>query len=715
MKSQWEKFKHRTLTKVFLGYAVVAWVLIQVIEAVLPTFETPLWVAQTITFLLILGFPIAIIVGWASEKLPAVSEVAGSASEVPQLAHSTPRKTLVWIGIGSCVAVGFFGFYMMPFIFNEAAFERQYSGANFGPDRAVVPNSLKYKLLLENRGTRGNGTQSEVSVSPNGRYIVYTEFAAPNLGIYLHDLTSFEDASLLVTIQQNFESGYPQFSHDGQWIYYFSSGQIFRIRREGGTPQLVVAEGASVDGLATRGAEIIYRTINGSLETYNLNTETVSPFTNSDGEPLILDYSWPQFITGTSKIVATRGGRNSYSDISVDIIDVGTGETKTIAPNGFHGRYVSSGHVVFGRDDAIWAQPIDRDTFELSGDAVPVIFDAETFPTTIARAGFEISTDGRLVYTSASPFGTNVLEQDLVLVSREGIEQRLETESARHRFPMISPNNQFVSVTTFGLQGNSDIWVFDFTNKTLGRRTFNGSSERSIWSYDGSELIYQCNDRDICITAADGTSSSQTILAGFGNPVPTHHSEDGTLILEQGNPTQVFTFNLNEISETSLINLNLSPEGTESGDAMLSPDGLWLAYSSDETGRNQIYVRPYPNMNSGKWQVSRNGGRYPRWNQVTNEIFWWDQESSSIVKTLFQVSQTNSSPSVMTFSNPETLFTTPYRFNPGTSPWDYSFKEDNAIFIKDSGEVNAIQSQIKIHIVDDFFAELQGLAPSNFE
>ena len=113
MKSRWEKFKHRTLTKVFLGYAVVAWVLIQVIEAVLPTFETPLWVAQTITFLLILGFPIAILIGWASEKLPPLTDLPTSTSPALQPAHATPTKNLIWIGVGSCIVVGLFGFYIL--------------------------------------------------------------------------------------------------------------------------------------------------------------------------------------------------------------------------------------------------------------------------------------------------------------------------------------------------------------------------------------------------------------------------------------------------------------------------------------------------------------------------------------------------------------------------------------------------------------------------
>ena len=715
MKGKWEKFKHRTLTKVFLGYAVVAWVLIQVIEAVLPTFETPLWVAQTITFLLILGFPIAILVGWASEKLPAASGVSGNPSEVPQLAHATPRRTLVWVGTGSCLVVGLFGFYMMPFIFNESAFEQTRNRSGFGRELALISNSLKYKLMLENKGTRGNGTQSEISVSPNGRYIVYTEFASPALNIYLHDFTSFDEASLLITITQNIDSGYPQFSSDGQWIYYFDSSQIFRIRREGGTPQLVIDEGVSIAGLTTIGSDVIYRNVNGSLESYNLGSEIISPLMNASGEPLALDYSWPQFIAGTSKMLATRGGRGAYTDLSVDLIDLESGEIKVIAPNGLFGRFVSSGHVIFGRDEALWAQPVDPDTFELSGDAVPVIFDVEAVPA-FGRANYDISNDGRLVYTSKSDFGPNFALNQIALVNRLGDEQILEVTSGRHFWPRINPNNTLLSLTTFTEDGNPDIWVYDLVNGTLGRRSFTGNSGRAIWSLDGFELIYQCNDMDICITAADGTSSAQNILAGFQAPVPTYLSRDGTLILEHGNPSEIFITNLNESSETSLTNLNLSPSGTESSDGVLSPDESWIAYSSDETGREEIYVRPYPEVTSGKWQVSRNGGRYPRWNQDTSEIFWWDRVNLTLLNSQYEVSQGNSDRNSISFSNPETLYETPYRFSGSTSNWDYSPKDDNAVFIKRTNSAaNPIQSQIEIHIVDDFFGELQGLAPSNFE
>ena len=100
MPSQWERFKQSNIAKIVIGYSLVVWVLIQLIEAVLPTFETPLWVAQTLTFLLILGFPIAILVGWAYEKLPAQSTDAEGEEALPRLAHSTSKRSLALMGLG---------------------------------------------------------------------------------------------------------------------------------------------------------------------------------------------------------------------------------------------------------------------------------------------------------------------------------------------------------------------------------------------------------------------------------------------------------------------------------------------------------------------------------------------------------------------------------------------------------------------------------------
>ena len=121
MTSQWERFQQSNIAKIVIGYSLVVWVLIQLIEAVLPTFETPLCLAQTLTFLLILGFPIALLVGWAYEKLPAQSTDTDDDQSVPQPAYSTAREILVLVGIGSCAVIRLFGFYMMFFIFDATS------------------------------------------------------------------------------------------------------------------------------------------------------------------------------------------------------------------------------------------------------------------------------------------------------------------------------------------------------------------------------------------------------------------------------------------------------------------------------------------------------------------------------------------------------------------------------------------------------------------
>jgi len=688
-------------------------VLIQVIEAVLPTFETPLWVAQTITFLLILGFPIAILVGWASEKLPALSEDSANPSESLNPAHATSRRTLIWIGAASCVVMGLFGFYMMPFIFDEDAFKG--SSSNFldvGEGRRVVSSS-RFQFKVENKGTRGSGVQSEISISPNGRYLVYTEFVVPNLTMYLHDFTSFDDPKILVQTALNGNTGFPQFSSDGQWIYYHQNLRLLRIRREGGTPQVVIDGGVQPLGIATSGVEVIYRGQEG-LRSYNLSTEIDSVLTTLSGEELELDYSWPQFIPGTKLLIATKGSIGNFANASVDLINLETGEINSLAANGFYGKYLQSGHIVFVRDDSVWALPLNPETFEIVGDAAPVLFDAEINPGR-ALANYDSSLDGRFIYTSGNITGLNVGSHDLVSVDRNGEETSLGIETGRHWFPSRNPVHPTIATTVFDNDGESDIWLFDLQNKTLGRRTFSANSSRSIWSYDGSELIYACGvQSSICITAGDGTSSASTLLEGFQRPLPTDQASDGTLLITQGEPAQIYKINPNETANTenTLVNLNLGPSGTENEDGRLSPDEQWIAYSSDETGRSEIYVRPFPNISNGKWQVSREGGRYPRWDGLRNEISWMQREGNRVYSSSFQANERTDGTFVISFSNPQLLLSSDYRFTGTVASHDYFSETGEFYFLKNIEQVDAIESQIKLNIINDWFGELSDLVPA---
>ena len=714
MKSQWEKFKHRTLTKVFVGYAVVAWVLIQVIETVLPTFETPVWVAQTIIFLLILGFPIAILVGWASEKLPAASDVSGAPSEVSQLAHATPKRTLVWVGVGSCIVVGLFGFYMMPFVFDDSAFKR--AGNNNLPDynSAARYSSVKYEIDIGETGTRGWGSRSDIALSPSGRHLAYSDYNRPNITLLLKDLNSFEEPVVLDSITIGPQTGYPTFSEDGQWVLYHDEGAIKRVRTEGGAPEIVVSEFASPNGVAARGQQIVFNDlIEKQLKVYDVSsgiTEPIVPGNFAEGD---LDYTWPQFIPNENKLIATKGTRGTFSSARIDLIDLDSGEIKTIAPVGYKGRYAQSGHIVFIRGDNLWAQPISPDTFDHNGDAVPVIFDVEIYEP-FGNVGFDLSQDGRLIYLPGDLSDIERINQPPVLVDRLGIEESLALDPQFYLWPNLSPSGNQMAISTFdgSSAGSSgfDVWLYDFELGTLGRRSFEGNASSTIWSLAGDRLIYQCEQTNICSIAANGTDSESILSSGLTNPLPLSQVSDTELLISQGNPTEIYVMNLTGQNESVLENLNLS--SSQSYGASLSSDMKWIAYISDETGRREIYVRPYPDVSKGKWQVSRQGGVWPLWNDSMNELIWWSEEAGEILKVDFEVEEEESASSIR-FSNPIVMFSTNHRGSPSFFPYDYDSNKEKFVFISQTSTIGTIlEQQTKLKVIENWFGELSFLAPA---
>ena len=713
MPSQWERFKQSNIAKIVIGYSLVVWVLIQLIEAVLPTFETPLWVAQTLTFLLILGFPIALLVGWAYEKLPAQSTDTDGVKSKPQLAHSTPKKTLVLVGLGSCAVIGLFGFYMMPFIFDSSQFDNNVSSAR----SRGLPLVLRYKMVIENTGVLGNGIQSHTAISPDGRYVAYSHITPSTFDIMLHDLTSFEEPKELVAIPRNLSNGFPTFSGDNQWIYYHLNDQIMRVRREGGSSQTVVPSDADPAGLAINNNTLIFRRASTrELSKVDLNTGEQIDFSAMYESKEPYDYSWPKFLPGRSKILATKGFRDS-GETSVEVIDLSNGDISLIAGNGFHGKYLESGHVVFGRDSTIWAQPVDKQSFQPNGDSAPVIFDSEVYPTW-RWANFDVSNNGRLVYTAESDANGGGATRELVSLDSQGQESAFENEPAFYLFPSIDPTGQQLAVSVVEPSGGFDIWVYDKVGKTFGRRSFSGDSIRSIWSADGTRLIFGCYEGSICVTNSDGTSNQTELFSGMIQPTPLVHIGDGTLLLTHGTPRKVYQASIDASAsdiqpEMVLTDLQLAP--SENADAAISSDEHWIAYTSNETGRYEIYVRPYPSVSSGKWQVSRQGGRYPRWNLENDEILWWDIETEKIMSSRVSINKGRNDELVISFDNPSGKFETSYVSSQGTRSWDFSPSSGESFFIKDITSDNVIADQIQFHIIEDFLTEVTALAPAYIE
>ena len=299
MPSQWERFKQSNIAKIVIGYSLVVWVLIQLIEAVLPTFETPLWVAQTLTFLLILGFPIALLVGWAYEKLPTQATGDEQGSSAPQPAHSTPKKTLVLVGVGSCAVIGLFGFYMMPFIFDESSFQdsTQFSTSRV-PSSAVNYRAIRSSINLGETGRRNtHNTRTDIAVSSDGRLLAFLTNDNTNLSaeIFIKDLGYENNVRSLGTVSMVGGSGLIFFSEENDWLYFIDTGKMARVRVEGGAIQTIATSFNSfrAGGLALAEEVIFTNVDDGKLYR-------VPPY-GGPAEPLPLDdpsttltYTWPR-------------------------------------------------------------------------------------------------------------------------------------------------------------------------------------------------------------------------------------------------------------------------------------------------------------------------------------------------------------------------------------------------------------------------------------
>ena len=725
MPSQWERFKQSNIAKIVIGYSLVVWVLIQLIEAVLPTFETPLWVAQTLTFLLILGFPIALLVGWAYEKLPAQSTDTDGVASVPQPAHSTPKKTLVLVGIGSCAVIGLFGFYMMPFIFDATSYSKAEnasvevtSGSNLASNYRGIRTSI---LLGETDRRRGSAVRTDIDVSPDGNFLVYLIHDSSNSSseIMLRDLRYQDSVKNLGSVRWNGFFGDPKFSPSGDWVYIKDAGTLKRVRIEGGVLQTVAGtENIANANFAVAETKVFY-TSKGDFRPIYIETAmggaTSTPIpSNTDTNYQIEDIlpGEETLLVTTCPLSAQSFQKCNISALSSDNFEDG----KLLIQGGFNPKYSSSGHITFVRDSTLWAVPFDHESLELIGPQVPVIQSVES-STRWGRSVHSISDHGRLIFVSGEDLSASSTNVDISWVNRLGESRPIPLPEGTYGNLALSPNEDKLALTRY--EGDSsDIWVWDLNQEIFGRLTFGGTAAVPIWSKDGRTIIYSQTVEPYGIWSVEASGIGQPQMKATGQQLmlPKTISRDGTILYESGVPARLFT--TASLDDRLSQSLDLSP--AQSMSAQISPDGNWLAYASLETGTWEVYVRPWPDFNLGKWQASRAGGGIPLWSS-DNEIFFWSGAGKQY-SSEYKVEQSQSSDlASIRFFEPTEMFSRQQakgnRINPG---WQYSSKKDEFLMVASGGELAFTQAQLLaeqtfVTVVENWFPELEARAPVAFD
>jgi Tol biopolymer transport system component len=410
-------------------------------------------------------------------------------------------------------------------------------------------------------------------------------------------------------------------------------------------------------------------------------------------------HRWPEFLSD-GKAVLFVAGRNTANSTNaqVAIQPVGTGERRNLVAGGTHPRYAPSGHLVYAQGGNLMAVPFDPNLLTVMGTPTPVVEGVLQSP--IGAAQYSFSATGSLTYV---PGGVQSARLRLVWVTRNGVEQPVAAPARAYRHPQLSPDGRRVAVVID--EQETQIWLYDLSRETLTRLTFEGKvNQTPAWAPDGKRIAFQSDKegtQSIFWQWADGSGGLERLTTRDYTHFPASWSPDGQLLaFVEISPTtgyDLWVLRLGDRKAQPFLRTPFSESVPE-----FSPDGRWLAYISDESGRYEIYVQPYPGP-GGKSQISTEGCTEPVWNRNGRELFYRSGNKMMAVEITTQPG--------FAAGKPRVLFEGQYEPTTATFPsYDVSRDGQRFLMLKPSEQEAAAPTQI--NVVLNWFEELKRRVPT---
>ena len=466
-----------------------------------------------------------------------------------------------------------------------------------------------------------------LAISPDGSRIVVALRGADGKNLLY---TRLLQQSKLVPLAGTEIASFPFFSPDGQWIGFAADGKLKKISADGGAA-VTICDAAIMRGASWGDDGNIVLAIGQSSALSRVSSAggTPAPATKlNQGE---LTHRWPQVLPGSQTILFTAhsSGLADFDNASIDAVSVKSGQRKTLARGGFNGRYLPTGnrkgHLVYMHKGTLFAAPFDPEGLTMTGPAVPALENVSSNGHGGGR--FAFAATGTLLFQAGGATDANL---KIYLADRSGVMKPLLPQAGAYGTPCFSPDGKRLAFSLSNGAG-SDIWVKDMDRDGPSRLSFlKGANVRPVWTPDGRNLVFLSSGHDqsgLYWIRADGAGEAQRLMDGKLNPYPDSFSPDGkrfsyAAIGNNGSP-DLFTSQLEgdpghpKLGKPELF---LGTPYAEFGSSF-SPDGRWLAYTSDESGSFQAYVRPFPGP-GGRWQISSAGGMRPSWSKAGHELFF---------------------------------------------------------------------------------------------
>jgi len=549
----------------------------------------------------------------------------GSQAGVPLVSNHKTGEPLAWLAAAALAIVAVIGV------------------AGWWHAARTSPPHLPMRLSVElSPGTtidRFAGAQ--LTVSPDGTRIVVGE----------HDSTGMRRLAIRGLDQSQFVplsgAGYAVafrsfFSADGQWIGFFADGKLKKIPVQGGAPVTL----CDVPGLPRGGS---WGDDGNIVAAFNWGYSGLFRVPSGGGAPVQIsqpskergetEHAWPQVLPGSQAVLFTAYGTGTYDDGEIAVVSFKTGERKSLHRGASYGRYLPSGHLVYMHQNTLWAVPFDLTRLEVTGTPQPVL---EEVNSNISGGGdFDFSQTGTLVYVSSKvqisfPYSIWWLEST-------GQTKVLQVPPGLYENPRFSPDGKRLAFEFATGSTRADIWVKDLERDSVSRLTnLPGRNDRPVWTPDSKSIVFSSWDQaapGIYSIRADGAGEAQRLTETDGKIIiqyPYSFSPDGKQLAftqsGSGMPSEIWTAPIEgdwDHPRLGKAEAFLHSSFSE-WDPAFSPDGHWLAYSSNESGNYEVYVRPFPGP-GGKSQISTGGGTRPIWSRDGRKLFFVALESRIMV------------------------------------------------------------------------------------